>query len=344
MQAIASGTIEKASNDPLPGFAGYGRVVVLRFRDADGSDKRALYAHLKRVDVVPGQTVAVGERLGEVGRSQFRTPASFQRSGRTVPQGYQQRLDDGGRYVARGGRPMAAHLHFEIARAAYPMGPEAPNRIDPRQWAIERGVLGGAPSAPRPASPPRLAARNAPPRPRVPSPAARAAAGNLRRADVERVRARIVAAVGQTEPQVALALSRIRSSSAPLAEAAASFVQTSWETSRAAILAAVRAPNPEVLRDAVREWSARLGTMLERARSLSLGPLVEIATRLKHMWDGLLSSLSLALRVASGAGAALAATAVSGWVLVALFMLAGQVIGGRAAYRYGRRRYREATR
>jgi len=137
--AIADGLVEHAHAAPFRGFHGYGRVVVLKFKAPDGSDLWALYAHGQTVDVAQGTRVRKGDKLGTVGRSQF-----------------------------RGGNPadeltMGAHLHFEIARKRYPMGSEDSARIDPWGWFRDRGVPlaegdpapAGSPvaSAPAPSSP-----------------------------------------------------------------------------------------------------------------------------------------------------------------------------------------------
>jgi len=60
-QVIFAGPDEEAVYSPWPNF--YGNVIVLRH--ADGLF--TLYAHLSKIEVVAGQTVNMGEKIGEVG-------------------------------------------------------------------------------------------------------------------------------------------------------------------------------------------------------------------------------------------------------------------------------------
>lgn len=113
--AVADGRIEVAHAEPAQGFAGYGRVVVL----ALSSGIRVLYAHLSRVDVSKGDAVLKGQVLGAVGSSQFRKGNA---------------ADDGQNARPGGARIMGSHLHLEVATRPYPMGPEAPYRLDPAAW------------------------------------------------------------------------------------------------------------------------------------------------------------------------------------------------------------------
>lgn len=61
VRAATSGTVTAVGW--LSGYEGYGNVV---FVDA-GSGYSLLYAHLSASDVVPGQWLAVGERIGRAG-------------------------------------------------------------------------------------------------------------------------------------------------------------------------------------------------------------------------------------------------------------------------------------
>jgi len=125
--AIEAGTVERASNEPVRGFAGYGRHVVLLL----DSGLRALYGHAAHVSVTRGQRVEEGAELGTVGQSQFRG------------------LDPGD------DNRMGAHLHFELSRARYPQGAETPTRIDPGVYLTSHGVPSShAPELPEHASPP----------------------------------------------------------------------------------------------------------------------------------------------------------------------------------------------
>lgn len=281
--AVANGTVEQASNAPLAGFGGYGRVVVLRFDDVDGTH-RALYAHLRRVDVRPGDVVRVGQKLGEVGRSQFRSAAALRRAGITPPAGYRPEMDEDGRFPARGRRPMGAHLHFELANAPYPMTSEAPHRIDPVAWAAARGLTGPARSRETQSRQGELAQASRPP-----------TAGEAR---FDRLRSMVVAELGRTEPQVALALTRLRASGAPMAGAAAGAVSSAWETFRNQALAAVGSvPDSQALERAIRGWLESLARFRDRARDMGVAPLAEIAERLRRRWEALLAPVQ---RLAQG--------------------------------------------
>lgn len=112
--AVAAGRVTHASNVWASGFSGYGRHVAIEHIDGTHS----FYAHLESVDVVPGQLVSEGERIGSVGNSVFdRDDRTLEREG-----GY--------------------HLHFEVSTHRYPNfepPADAPagvedNRIDPVAW------------------------------------------------------------------------------------------------------------------------------------------------------------------------------------------------------------------
>lgn len=270
--AVAPGTVEVVRSAPGAGFSGYGRVVVLRFTDADGRVLRALYSHLDSVDVREGQDVAMGARLGTVGQSQFRTPDTVRRSRGSVPSGYRRELDDRGRYPARAGRPMSPHLHFELSTASYPQPSEAPTRIDPRAWAIARGVVGPAPTAPR-ETPPRLASRSTSANVRAPASA------------VESLRGDAVALVELTQARVLAATTALRASSAPLGGTAADMVERGWFASRSSLLRAIAAADMAGLERAASVWLSELATYGSRARQAGLAPLVEVVEDLRRRWD-----------------------------------------------------------
>ena len=61
LKAVGSGVVKKTGH--VPGYAGYGNVVLL----ALPGGYTALYAHLSRVGVQPGQRVRRGQRLGLAG-------------------------------------------------------------------------------------------------------------------------------------------------------------------------------------------------------------------------------------------------------------------------------------
>jgi len=66
VRAAAAGRVVHAS--PLPGASNYGCYVVLEHR-IDGCPYYTLYAHLRKVLVAPGQSIAQGEVLGEMGHT-----------------------------------------------------------------------------------------------------------------------------------------------------------------------------------------------------------------------------------------------------------------------------------
>lgn len=104
VRAAAPGTVIYANSEWRQGFTGYGRNVVIAHRDA-----WTLYAHLETVDVVPGQLVIEGQRIGTVGNSRFTAPGNF--------------ADNSG----------GTHLHFEASARQYPLPSDA-KRLDPIAW------------------------------------------------------------------------------------------------------------------------------------------------------------------------------------------------------------------
>ncbi len=108
--SVANGRVTHASRVLAPGLSGYGAHVVVQASDGT----YALYAHLRDVDVSPGQYVRKGTRLGTVGRTCY-----------TVDN--PQRLCQ------------AAHLHFEVSPRPYPQGSEE-DRLDPVAYLQRNGV------------------------------------------------------------------------------------------------------------------------------------------------------------------------------------------------------------
>jgi murein DD-endopeptidase MepM/ murein hydrolase activator NlpD len=84
LRAVSAGVVRQAGF--VAGYAGYGNVVVL---DLPGP-YTALYAHLARVGVKPGQRVRKGQRLGLAGCT---------------------------------GSCSGTHLHFEVKRGGVPVNP-----------------------------------------------------------------------------------------------------------------------------------------------------------------------------------------------------------------------------
>lgn len=101
--SACSGIVETSAAPGTKGFDGYGRVLVVRRSDG----LRAMYAHLESALVNVGDHVSEGQQIATVGTSrgtQAQPDLQFKTS--------------------------QAHLHFETARAAYPM-PREGGRIDP---------------------------------------------------------------------------------------------------------------------------------------------------------------------------------------------------------------------
>ncbi|MCX6874157.1 MAG: M23 family metallopeptidase [Verrucomicrobia bacterium] len=69
--ATADGLVVYAG-EPSPGW---GKVVVLAHRTAESTVLQSMYAHLERIEVVPGALVARGSRLGTVGTAHGNYPA-----------------------------------------------------------------------------------------------------------------------------------------------------------------------------------------------------------------------------------------------------------------------------
>lgn len=101
--AVADGRVTHASDVYLPGFSGYGRVVVLR----TDMGPYVLYSHLDDVRVEAGQSVERGRVLGTVGDTAFTREDPSRRFQSSKP-----------------------HIHFEVAPRPYPQSSTAP-RIDP---------------------------------------------------------------------------------------------------------------------------------------------------------------------------------------------------------------------
>jgi hypothetical protein len=229
--AVERARVEKVYRQPRSGFHGYGRVVVLKLK----SGPWALYAHLASVSVLPGQYVVEGQELGTVGQSQF-----------------------------RGGDPgddrrMGAHLHFELAKRAYPLAPEADRGIDPVRWLRARGVpqseehVAGPPDAPPPSSEGELA--------RAP----RAVGPNLR--------AELMRRVIETDLRVATASRLLTEHGAePIAEA----LRERWTGARGTILASLNGPSPtDDARSSVSAWLATVREARELLASLPSAALRE---------------------------------------------------------------------
>jgi len=100
--AAEGGVVTHAIRQYTPGFSGYGKVVVIK-----GNGIYYLYAHLNDVSVSVGQSVSVGEKIGEVGYTAF------------------PKDNPTGNLANR-----SPHLHFEAAEKPYPMPSEAA-RLNP---------------------------------------------------------------------------------------------------------------------------------------------------------------------------------------------------------------------
>lgn len=256
--AVADGRIEVAHAEPAQGFAGYGRVVVLGL----SSGTRVLYAHLSRVDVNKGDVVRKGQVLGAVGSSQFRKGNA---------------ADDGQNPRPGGARIMGSHLHLEVATRPYPMGPEAPYRLDPAAW------LSGTPQpTERAASAPRRAAR---------VPFTGATKTNFL-ADLAR-------RIAETEQAVetATALLVARSLAGP-----AAMVRSAWASSRETMERAARAADPRAaIGEAARAWTQTVDSAAAYAQRTTDAVVHAAAAEFRHAQDEAWRALRDAGAAAAGA-------------------------------------------
>jgi septal ring factor EnvC (AmiA/AmiB activator) len=329
--AIADGTIEHALNEPGPRFSGYGRVVVLRFVDADGTTKRALYAHGKDVAVTAGQQVRKGTVLGLVGRSQFRSRRALERARIPVPPGYTPSQDDGAGSPPRAnGSRMSPHLHFEISTAAYPQGSEAPTRVDPLAWFLERGVARARASS----GDGRIARADTgrtPHQARTPLEHARAVVAS---AELQADLTRRVFATDREIERAALLLG-----SAGLTNVASS-VQLAWQGARAVLLERIRSAPAELeaIRTAVAAWTTRVAELRDTLAAQVASSSEAIASQIRAFGDRLIAiwdAIAWTGRVAAGV-----AIGGAGVLLLLMFgvMAFGQYTGARYVYRRARRR------
>ena len=277
--AVAAGRVEVAHAEPAQGFAGYGRVVVL----ALPTGERVLYAHLSRVNVAKGDAVTAGKVLGAVGNSQFRKGNA---------------ADDGAHARPGGARIMGSHLHLEVATRAYPMGPEAPYRLDPAAW------LSGMPQ-------PRAL--------RAQAPQARAPFTGATKTDFL---AELARRITETEAAVehAAALLIARSMSGP-----AALVRSAWHSARATMVEARDAVDPRpAIAAAASAWTRTVDQAATYAERTTDAVVRAAAVELRHAQD----EAWRALRDAGSAAASAAGkVAIGGGVilLVVGLMFAGSL-------------------
>ena len=226
--AFADGDVVRVVTSPTPaaGFAGYGRVVVLRHKDrATGREVYALYAHGDSVTVRAGQHVEKGHALGKVGNSQFaRRP--------TRPEG-----------------SMGVHLHWELSTHPYPQASEAPTRVDPVAFLRSHG-LGGMP--PAPPAPPAPVADRAPPVPDDELMAKR------------ELRQELMARLAATDVRVALVQQQLRTAGHPMVTEALGAAWTPARARLWALL--VAPSRLADIHAAVNAWLARIDALAARAR------------------------------------------------------------------------------
>jgi len=117
--SVAPGIVTHATgNGDTPGFADFGRTVVIRH---DSPRVWTLYAHLSDVAVVPGQKVTAQQLIGNVGTTR----------------GYYDRAK--GRAVPAFFRSSKPHLHFEAATVPLPAY-SGVGRLDPAAWLASHGL------------------------------------------------------------------------------------------------------------------------------------------------------------------------------------------------------------
>ena len=324
-KAVASGVVEHVVREPAPHFAGYGRALVLKFRDEDGEELRALYAHGDSVTVEVGQNVNGGDVLGTVGTSQFRTIQQLRRQGVTVPEGYDRSTDERGALSRASGRAMSPHLHLELARHSYPIpgGSDGPGRIDPRAWFIARGVA-------RARAPGGTPHQGAPAATLTPMPAQQP------RQTEDALRVDLMRRVRATDREVERATLMLGSMSM---QAVSSTLLNAWLTSRALIVSRVQAApaTVEELRASVEAWLAKVNELRANLAGSAaglpealLGQLNAFADRLLQIWHGVQWVIGAVVATAVGGAGVLV-------LLVVAFMAFGQYTGAKYAYRRGRR-------
>jgi hypothetical protein len=251
--AVGKGRVEIAHDAPASGFAGYGRVIVLHL----DSGERVLYAHLARVDVAKDDLVSVGQVIGLVGNSQFRRGNA---------------ADDGPGPRPGGARVMGSHLHFEVATAPYPMGPEAPHRLDAGRWLRSLPQL----------APTRRAATISPE-------AKTSLLAELARRIVETERAVVDAASTLTARGMS---------------GAAAMVISAWNAARSDLAAAGRAVDPRAaISEAATAWTHTVDQAAAYAQRTTDAVVRAAAAELRHAQDEAWRSLRAAgSAAAEGAG------------------------------------------
>ena len=162
---------------------------------------------------------------------------------------------------------MRPHLHLEAATRAYPMGSEAPWRVDP--LPLLRG--GGA-------APPDQLASNSPSAPSSPS------GPNL---NTSALRAEMMRRISRTDLAVTRSARDMRSVGAP--QAAADALISAWSEARRVILAAARTVSStlESLRSTVDAWLAELARIAELARAAMpdmAAAIDELVRRIRAIW------------------------------------------------------------
>jgi hypothetical protein len=251
--AVADGRIEIAHAEPAQGFAGYGRVVVL----ALSSGTRVLYAHLSRVDVSKNDAVLKGQVLGAVGSSQFRKGNA---------------ADDGQHARPGGARIMGSHLHLEVATRPYPMGPEAPYRLDPAAW------LSGMPQP---------TTRRAV--------ASRPFTGAIKTSFLADLARRIAETEQAVETATALLVAR--SLAGP-----AAMVRSAWASARATMESAARAADPRAaISDAATAWTRTVDSAAAYAQRTTDTVVHAAAAEFRHAQDEAWRALRDAGAAAAGA-------------------------------------------
>jgi hypothetical protein len=185
--------------------------------------------------------VRCGAKLGTVGRSEFigGDPQSDYR--------------------------MPPHLHFELARRAYPMPAEDPARIEPRDWLAAHGVAlessGDAYVTPVPADGTRPAK--------------------------QQVRAELMTRLVQTQIEVSIIVARLEADGHP---GLARGVRQSWEATQAQLLPMLARPSPvDELRDVVRGWLTRVDVAQNATRaaasSATSAAVAAVAAQQHRMWE-----------------------------------------------------------
>lgn len=231
--AVADGVVRAVrtgpDTPPMTGYRGYGRVVVLEVQGPGGAPRYVLYAHGSRVDVHVGERVTRGQVLGAAGNSTYTRAEPRREQGRS-------------------------HLHLEVATRPYPMGSEAPYRVDPT--SLLRPAAGATP---------------------LTDPTTRTAGEAFRRSLMRRM--------ADTDAMLIRAQTQLRRAGQATA---ATLLLSTWSRARAPLIRALREGGTvDELRRMVGDWLAELAELARQARRLVpdyAAQVTALEERIRRLW------------------------------------------------------------